>query len=150
VIIPALHQFFEQYHITNSRKDKLLDVLVNTRLWRTALLLLCLIVGYLAVSPNPPHGASLGWDKLNHAAAFAAMAFAAGLGLRNLRWHRLYVALGLVGYGAAIEIAQWFVPGRSCEWGDLLADCVGTAVGVTLATVVLRVVLRPAVRVQQY
>jgi VanZ family protein len=150
VIIRALHQFFEQYHITNSRKDKLLDTLVNTRLWRTALWMLCLIVGYLALSPSPPHGASLGWDKLNHAAAFAAMAFAAVLALRNLRWHRRYVALGLVGYGGAIEIAQWFVPGRSCEWGDLLADCIGIAVGAQLATVMLRVVLRLASRTHQH
>jgi VanZ family protein len=141
---------FSCIRFINSRKDKLLDALVNTRLWRTALWMLCLIVGYLALSPSPPHGASLGWDKLSHAAAFAAMAFAADLGLRNLRWHRRYVALGLMVYGGAIEIAQMFVPGRSCEWGDLLADGIGIAVGMQLATVMLRVVLRLASRTQQH
>jgi VanZ family protein len=108
--------------------------LVTARFWRAALLLLCVVVAYLALSPSPPRGADLGWDKLNHASAFAAMAFVATLGFRQHRLHRRYVALGLVAYGAAIEIAQLFVPGRSCEWGDLLADCVGIAVGMLLAT----------------
>jgi VanZ family protein len=111
-----------------------LEVLVTARHWRIAFLLLCLVIAYLALSPGQPHSASLGWDKLNHACAFAAMAFAAMLGFRNRLHYRRYVALGLVAYGAAIEIAQRFVPGRSCEWGDLLADSVGIAVGMLLAT----------------
>ncbi len=117
-----------------------MEVLVNTRLWRAVLLVLCLAVGYLALSPSPPQSASLGWDKLNHAAAFAAMAFAGVFAFRQLRWHFLYVALGLLCYGGAIEIAQWFVPGRSSEWRDLLGDAVGIAVGMQLASVMLSVV----------
>jgi VanZ family protein len=83
--------------------------------------LLCLLVGYLALAPRPPAKADLfSWDKLNHAAAFAALAWAAMLGFRERLVYRRYVALGLVAYGAAIEIAQWFTTGRSCEWRDLL------------------------------
>ncbi len=42
----------------------------------------------------------------------------------GLRWC-LLVAL-LTGYGALIEALQSFVPWRSAEWADLLADCLGS------------------------
>jgi VanZ family protein len=45
--------------------------------------------------------------------------------------------LGLLAFGAAIEVVQAFVPGRSCEWEDLLADSVGIVAGV-LVTLPLR------------
>ena len=35
-------------------------------------------------------------------------------------------------YGGGIEILQLYVPGRSCEWGDLLADTVGITLGASL------------------
>lgn len=34
-----------------------------------------------------------------------------------------------VAYGATDEIHQMFVPGRSAEWRDLIADAVGAAIG---------------------
>jgi VanZ family protein len=52
--------------------------------------------------------------------------------------YRRYVALGLVAYGAAIEIAQWFTPGRSCEWSDLLADSIGIAAGMLIAAALMQ------------
>jgi VanZ family protein len=48
----------------------------------------------------------------------------------------------LLAYGGAIEIIQWFVPGRSCEWGDLLADAMGISIGALLAAGALRLVRR--------
>lgn len=114
-------------------------IFLKTKVWRATLLALCLLVTYLALSPHPPREADLfGWDKLNHAAAFAALAWAAVLGFREQRNYGRHVALGLVAYGAAIEIAQSFVPGRASEWGDLLADSLGIAVGMLLATALLR------------
>jgi VanZ family protein len=113
--------------------------LLKPQFWRSTLLVLCLVVAYLALTPTPPREADLfGWDKLNHASAFAAMAWAAVLGFREQRMHRRTIAIALVAYGAGIEIAQLWVPGRSCEWGDLLADSVGVAVGILLATALLR------------
>jgi VanZ family protein len=38
-------------------------------------------------------------------------------------------ALALVAYGGAIELLQRWVPGRSAEWGDLLADAIGVGLG---------------------
>jgi VanZ family protein len=91
------------------------------------------------LTPSPPKGADvLGWDKLNHGAAFAALAAAATLGFRHFLNHRLIIAAGLMAYGAGIEIAQMWVPSRSAEWGDLLADGLGVSLGLLVAGALLR------------
>ena len=41
-------------------------------------------------------------------------------------WPRL---LGLLAYGALIEILQSMTPDRSAEWADLFADSLGIAIG---------------------
>jgi VanZ family protein len=48
-----------------------------------------------------------------------------------LRRTRALLALGA--YGAAIEVLQRFVPGRTSDWADLFADSVGLLSGVLLA-----------------
>lgn len=100
--------------------------------------MLFVTVSYLALTPSPSTGVDLGWDKLNHASAFAALAFAACLGWPEMRYGRAPMLAALLAYGGAIEIIQLFVPGRSCEWGDLLADAVGISLGALLAAGVLR------------
>lgn len=104
-------------------------------LYRWVFVALAITIGYLALTPAPPAQLSLGWDKANHALAFAALAFVGDKGLRGLRWQRFAVALGLVAYGAAIEIAQYFVPTRSCDWRDLLADIAGIGLGICISLV---------------
>lgn len=91
-------------------------------LWRGLLLLLLGIVTWLALTPAPPPSADLGWDKLNHAAAFAALGVAA---LRGFEHRSALVVLALLGYGALIEVMQSFTPTRQAEWSDLLADAGG-------------------------
>jgi len=93
-------------------------------------LLMLAVISFLALSPAPPKQATLGWDKLNHASAFAGLCT---VGL--LAWPRRRVALwiGLLAYGGAIEVLQSQVPGRSGEWADLLADSAGLALGLLLA-----------------
>ena len=100
--------------------------------WRITLVVLAIMVGYLALTPHPPPAADLGWDKLNHACAFATLAGAACFSLRSARG-RPMALLALLAYGGLIEIAQTFVPGRNGEWSDLLADAVGIAIGALLA-----------------
>jgi VanZ family protein len=104
--------------------------------------LLVMAVAYLALTPAPPAGMDLGWDKLNHVAAFGALAFAGLLSCPGSRSQRVAVFLGLLAYGGAIEILQLFVPGRACEWRDLLADAAGIAVGAGIAAHALRVAAR--------
>lgn len=98
--------------------------------------------------PAPPSGIS---DKHEH---FVTYAILGGLFLRALaagRWSRVTLGLALLAalcaaaYGATDELHQYFVPGRDCEWGDLLADTLGglTAAGLILAYAIIRRV-RPA------
>jgi VanZ family protein len=47
------------------------------------------------------------------------------------RWQWMY--LFLVGYGVVTEAVQFFIPGRGASIEDLVADCVGAALGVLWA-----------------
>ncbi|HEX6363428.1 MAG TPA: VanZ family protein [Albitalea sp.] len=90
---------------------------------------------WLALTPQPPHAADTGWDKLNHVLAFAALAVAGRFALGPLPRPGRWVWLALLPYGMAIELLQTLVPARSAEWSDVLADAVGIAVGLLLAAV---------------
>jgi VanZ family protein len=106
--------------------------------WRVLLAVLATIVALLALMPAPPPQADLGWDKLNHAAAFAAMGWCAVFGWRDARAVLPAVLLALLAFGGAIELLQLLVPTRSAEWADWLADGVGIAAGTLLALASLR------------
>ncbi|MCU0922852.1 MAG: VanZ family protein [Burkholderiaceae bacterium] len=108
------------------------------RPWRWALLLLAMLVAVLAVVPAPPRQMDLGWDKLNHVTAFAALAVCAIFGWRSSRAARLAVLLALLAFGGAIELVQRQLPNRSGEWSDLGADAIGIGLGALLALLWLR------------
>ncbi len=74
------------------------------------------------------------WDKLNHGFAFAVLSVLCGLAFPQLRAR--FMAPALLGFGALIEILQ-AIPAvhRSAEFGDLLADAAGIAVGFALINV---------------
>lgn len=107
-------------------------------MWRWALLLLAGLVAVLALTPAPPRQLDLGWDKLNHVFAFAALALCAAFGWRSSRAARLAVLLALLAYGGAIELLQRLVPNRSGEWADLGADVIGIGLGALFAWLWLR------------
>ncbi len=112
------------------------------RLWRALFLVLVIAITYLALVPDPPRGISTGWDKSNHALAFASLAFVAVWAFWQAlsQWPRLVAAL--LAYGGAIEIAQSYLPPRSGEWFDLLADAVGIAIGLLGAAAVKAIAAR--------
>ena len=62
------------------------------------------------------------WDKAQHALAFVVLTGAA-----LLLWPgaSARVVIGMIAYGAGIELAQWAVGWRFAEWSDLAADTVG-------------------------
>lgn len=109
-----------------------------SRTWRTLLALLIVAVGYLALVPAPPASLDSGWDKLNHMLAFTALAFSGCLSYPSSGRRRALILFGLLIFGGLIEVLQLFVPGRSAEWGDLLADVIGIACGALIAACVLR------------
>ncbi|MFO1330150.1 MAG: VanZ family protein [Rubrivivax sp.] len=98
-------------------------------------------VTWLALVPAPPPQADTGWDKANHAMAFAVLALLAegGWGPGRAR----AIAAALLAYGALIELLQTQLPPRSGEWGDWLADAVGVALGLLAARAVRWFVRRP-------
>jgi len=114
------------------------------RPWQWLLFVMVCVVCYLAVSPQPPKNVDLGWDKLNHATAFTALTLAGCFGFPGSRRTVMGVLLGLLALGGLIEIVQYFVPGRSCDWLDLAADAVGMACGVAFALIALRLARRGA------
>lgn len=72
------------------------------------------------------------WDKANHAAAYAMLAFVGGLSIGTGR-PLLLVAVALLILGGGLEIAQAAVPNRTPSPFDVLADAVGIALGISFA-----------------
>ena len=108
-------------------------------IWRGILVGLLAVVSTLALSPNPPGPEVVGWDKFNHGAAFAALAGSVWFAYPTLRLRGM---VALFVYGGLIEIVQAFVPNRSAEWLDVLADAVGIGLGCAIAAAVGRIAPR--------
>jgi len=118
-----------------------------TRPWRVISVLLFVAVMVLALMPQVPTEFSTGWDKMNHALAFCALAFAWRLGFPGGGWRWVLLGLALLATGGAIEIVQYFVPGRQADWADLFADAVGGAIGMSMVAMV-EWLARPAARLR--
>lgn len=99
--------------------------------WRILCALLIGVVSALMLWPRPPASLDLvGWDKANHAIAFAATALAGLLGRsRDSRASAATVLLALLAWGAALELLQSVLPPRQGDWADLAADGVGLLLG---------------------
>ena len=87
---------------------------------------------------NLPGGMS---DKSGHSIGYAMLAglllraFAGGR-LRGITWKGGLIAIVLATlYGVTDEFHQLFVPGRSADPYDVLADCVGATIGVAIGWV---------------
>jgi len=98
-----------------------MGVLSATVVYRIVLLVALVVITYLAMVPNPlPEGFNVS-DKLLHALAFCVL-----LWLADGSWPDRGVNLTKVtlifGYGAMIEIIQFYLPYRDCSLLDLAAD----------------------------
>jgi VanZ family protein len=85
-----------------------------------------------AGAPPPPPGIS---DKIKHTSAYTVLGIT---GLLAFSKHPGRLAGFLLGWGILMEIGQKFVPGRSPEAADVLANLLGIA----LAWFVMRTWLR--------
>ena len=97
-------------------------------LWVLFVALCTTFVLYMALAPRP-QGPSFSWDKLNHVAAFAALAFGLLHALREKPRPVLWSTGLLLALGVGIELAQRYLPGREADWRDVLADALGIALG---------------------
>lgn len=96
--------------------------------WRSLFIALMMASCWFSFKPGDGSPPALGWDKADHWAGFAALAFTI-----RPAWPRWPVALGaalLLAWGGAIELIQIAIPGRDGSWGDWLADAIGIAAGL--------------------
>lgn len=110
----------------------------DRRLARVAAWACTLAIAWASLSPRGAHLPQLrGADKIAHAAAYLVLAgaWAHALYLRAARPRRAaLVALALAAaYGGAMEGLQHFVPHRTPELWDAVANAAGAAVGAPLA-----------------
>jgi VanZ family protein len=84
------------------------------------------------------------WDKLEHFLAFGGLGFLLHLSLRvqnkfivlkKLPW--LFTILIVACYAAFDELHQLFIPGRSCDINDWIADMIGVTIGVVLMALMI-------------
>jgi len=73
-------------------------------------------------------------DTVMHFAAFAALAFIPAFGLRAVAVSLCLFSTELT--GIALEFAQAFIPGRSCDYRDFLANSFGLLSGTAAALVI--------------
>ena len=113
-------------------KPVLLTTLRYPRAWLCLGLLMALFITVMSLLPAN-NLRSLGIsDKIEHAAAYAVLAFWFASVMR--RWDYLYLFLALLAFGGGIEIAQGLMGlGREADLLDLAADAAGSVVGLGLA-----------------
>lgn len=100
---------------------------------RLAFLVVLGVSTAIALLPGPAGAPSLlGWDKLDHVIAFAALALLARGGWPAMR--RGLAAGMLLAYGTVLEVAQAHpLVGRTASLADIVADGLGIAAGFALA-----------------
>ena len=97
--------------------------------WLPALAWAALIFAFSA-QPTLPVDLELGTDKLAHLLAYAVLGALLAHGQTRSGWPAIAAcALGLA-YGASDEWHQSFVPGRSVDLADWIADATGVVAGV--------------------
>ena len=109
-------------------KNSLRSLLMYQPLWRATLILSAMVILYLATTSEPYPVPSAPSDKLNHLLAFIQLTI-----VTRLAWpevSKAWVALGVMGFGLAIEITQAQLPYRDFSLLDLAADGAGTAIGL--------------------
>lgn len=103
------------------------------------LFILALVVCYIAAilpADLAPHVKSLS-DKAHHIFAFVILGLLFRLAYRINYWKALVL---LLLFGAFIEFSQYFVEGRCAESKDVLADLIGSFIGLKLYKYLVKVI----------
>jgi VanZ family protein len=103
-----------------------LDATPYTRGFRLGFAVSVLLIGYLAFGQLEATPIASVNDKLEHAAAFLALAFLLDFAWPHSGWH-FRKAAPLLAYGLFIELVQYFLPYREFSLWDLAADGLGLA-----------------------
>lgn len=106
-------------------------------LWGPVVLQLAIIFAASSI-PNLTHLPGDISDKSGHSIGYAMLAGVllralAGGRLQGVTWKRVLATIALSTlYGVTDEFHQLFVPGRSADPYDVLADCVGSTIGTSI------------------
>ena len=77
-------------------------------------------------------------DKIGHFIAYGMIVTLGLIGYRGLA-AATAVIVGAIALGGLLEIGQLFVPGRSADLLDFVANCIGVVAGVLLARLILTI-----------
>jgi VanZ family protein len=111
----------------------------NILLRLPALIIVAAIWILSSQSTLPTPKGILGFDKLQHLAAYAVLAAAAGLWVPREKWKSrglffIAIAASIASvYGIIDEVHQYFVPGRDANVWDWIADAAGSVIGAAAA-----------------
>ena len=101
--------------------------------WGPAWAAMALIFALSAVSYLPPAARAVD-DRFWHALGYGLLSVLVLRALTAARWQAVTGRTALLAaalatlYGVTDELHQWFVPGRTAQWSDLVADATGAAV----------------------
>jgi VanZ family protein len=118
--------------------------LMMSRLLRAAAWLLSITIAVLSVVPPSLRPVTAAPHSLEHLAIFVLTGLAFGLGYR---FRHLYQAIGLATFAGAIEVAQYWVPGRHARFGDFTVDAMSACIGVLAAWLVVKTMGRRSLTV---
>lgn len=125
-----------------SHLKKPLDYAGSRRLQNILLVLwviqICAVVVGSLLPANVMNGVPLPNDKLMHSSAYFMLALVPIVGIERGRMGVL-AALGMTLLGALLEYGQSFVPGRTPEPADMMANDLGVVAGVLLGLAIKRV-----------
>lgn len=94
---------------------------------KTSLILVILGITFLSLKP-PAGGIEIKInDKFGHLLAYCTLVVNAGLLVSKNKW--LFVAVSAFVFSSLLEYLQGFVPGRSVDWRDLVANVGGVIIG---------------------
>lgn len=115
--------------------------------WGPVLVYMALIFVVSAQSKLPHITGPLGWDKLHHAASYAVLTLlslraAARVPIAPSVSPSVQALIITLVYGASDEFHQHFVPGRSMDIFDWLADATGAVIALAAAWLVRRAMER--------
>ena len=102
----------------------------------------CCVAGSYTLAVMPvKHEVGFHNDKINHIIAFLTMAFLGRLGWSRTRAR--WIGVGLIAFGAFIEISQWTsIVHRDASWADWAADTAATLTGLILGKIALVMIRR--------
>ena len=104
-------------------------LLSNTLLWRCLAFLVLLVLLWGGFSSDPIPQYTSHFDKYTHCLGFAALT--ATVLLAFPRFYHIVVLAVMLLLGFGIELGQdMFLDRRSFDWGDLVMDAIGIAIGL--------------------